>query len=81
VRDGTLKLFQLEPRRTFWDVLADETGVWLVGEDRALVHFDGHRQIRWVAKALRRPLTGLARDGQGRLWIVGPSTLFRATPW
>lgn len=79
VQGGKLQLFQLDPKMTFWDALSDTTGVWLVGDGLELRHFDGREQIRYQAKELRSPLTGLARDGEGQLWIVGPSTLYRSS--
>ncbi|MBN1607776.1 MAG: hypothetical protein JW940_14155 [Polyangiaceae bacterium] len=44
-----------------------------------MVHFDGRKQSRTVAEGLRGPLTNLARDGEGMLWIVGPNAVFRTT--
>jgi hypothetical protein len=73
-------VFQLEPNRAFWAALADQDGrgVWLVGAGREVVHFDGQTQTPYTAEGIRGSLTALLRDGQGRIWIVGPETLFRA---
>lgn len=80
VQNGKMDLYQLEPKRTFWDALIDTTGVWLVGEGRDLVYFDGNEQIRYQGNPLASPLTSIARDDEGQLWIAGPNSLFRASP-
>jgi hypothetical protein len=77
VKKGKLDLFQLEPKVTLWDALSDATGVWIVGDGRDLMHFDGRNLVRYQSTLLRQPLTGIARDSKGDLWLVGPRTLFR----